>query len=45
MSKMARYVVFPEAIYMDESNSIHLITAKHTSLYELMHAGTKVNDS
>lgn len=34
--KLSRYVVFPQGVYIDEKNSLHIISTYNVSLHELM---------
>lgn len=37
MLKMAQYVTTPVAVYIDPSNTIHLISPVRKSLYQVLH--------
>ena len=41
MLKLTKAIVFPKAVLMDESNTIHLFAEKRVSLYECLHGPEK----
>jgi hypothetical protein len=43
--KLFKYIIFPRGIYINEKNSIHIISQQRKSLYELIHDPMRINNA
>jgi hypothetical protein len=43
--KLFKHIIFPRGIYINEKNSIHIISQQRKSLYELIHDPMRINNA